>query len=357
MSNFFNKFVSAILLLSPLLVSPLNAETDAYADEDQEKVIVYNWSDYIPQQVLDSFTKETGIKVEYSTYDNNETMYMRLKLLRGRGYDVIVPSTNLVQRMARDGLLQQLDFELLDNFKNLDKNLLNKSYDPDNKFSIPYLWGTTGIAANTEVIDTEQIAGWSDLWHKRWANKLILLDDKRDVFHIALKAEGYSTNTSDADEIRLAYEKLSRLLPNIKKFSAAPLEDLAKDSAGIGMSWNGDVFAAREDIPKLKYIYPKEGVGLWVDSFVIPNRAINVDNAHAFINYMMRPEIAALCTEEMGYATPNLQGLMLLDESVRNDPVIYPSPELLKNTEFQQDVSDQALRLYEYYWDKIKAGE
>lgn len=348
------KLIFAALLLIFLPVSLLNAAT---ADPDKEKVIVYNWSDYIPQQVLDSFTKETGIEVNYSTYDNNETMYMRLKLLRGRGYDVVVPSTNLVQRMARDGLLQQLDFELLDNFKNIDKSLLNKNYDPDNQFSIPYLWGTTGIAVNTEAIDPAQITSWSDLWDKKWKSKLVLLDDMRDVFHIALKAEKYSTNTSDADEIRLAYEKLSRLLPNTKKFSPAPLEDFTKGDADLGMSWNGDVFAAREDMPKLKYIYPKEGVSLWVDSFVIPTRATNVENAHAFINYMMRPEVAALCTEELGYATPNFNGRMLLDEAVRNDPVIFPPQELLNNTEFQQDVSDEALKLYQAYWDKLKAGE
>lgn len=351
--NGFRMLLWTVFALTLLLVAPANANTEI----EKEKVIVYNWSEYIPQQVLDSFTKETGIEVEYSTYDSNEVMYMRLRLLRGRGYDVIVPSTNIVHRMARDGLLQPLDFDQLENFRHLDITLLNKSYDPDNQFSIPYLWGSTGIAVNTENVDVEQITDWSDLWHKRWRGKLVLLDDMRDVFHIALKTEGYSTNTSDADEIREAYEKLSRLLPNVKAFSPAPLEELTGGSADIGTSWNGDVFAALEDMPGLKYIYPKEGASLWVDSFVIPARATNVDNAHAFINYMMRPEVAALCTEELGYATPNMAGRELLDEALRNNPTIFPPQELLENSEFQQDVSDQALRLYQAYWDKIKAGK
>lgn len=351
--NGFRILLSAVFALTLLLVAPANANTEL----DKEKVIVYNWSDYIPQQILDSFTKETGIEVEYSTYDSNEAMYMRLKLLQGRGYDIIVPSTNIVSRMARDGLLQPLDFDQLENFKHLDVSLLNKSYDPGNQFSIPYLWGSTGIAVNTESVDLDQITDWSDLWHKHWRGKLVLLDEMRDVFHLALRAEGFSTNTSDADEIRQAYEKLSRLSPNIKTFSGSPLEEFANGNTDIGVSWNGDVFAAREDIPGLKYIYPKEGVGLWVDSFVIPARATNTDNAHSFINYMMRPEVAALCTEELGYATPNRAGRELLNEALRNNPTIFPPQELLGNSEFQQDVSDQALRLYQAYWDKIKAGE
>jgi spermidine/putrescine transport system substrate-binding protein len=354
----FRPVMRASFLLGCLFsFSVVCAAESAETPENVESVIVYNWSDYIPEQVLTSFTEETGIKVHYSTYDNNEAMYMRLKLLRGRGYDVIVPSTNLVNRMAREGLLQPLEPELLDNFKNLDPSLLNKAYDPDNEFSIPYLWGTTGIAVNTATVDIKNITSWSDLWHRRWKGKLILLDDMRDVFHIALKAGRHSTNSNNSDEIRQAYERLARLLPNINKFSPAPIDEMTVGNSDIGVSWNGDVYAARDITPGLEYIYPQEGVSLWLDSFVIPARARNVENAHAFINYMMRPEVAALCTQELGYATANAAGRQLLDESVRNDPVIFPPPELLNNTEFQQDVSDQAMQLYEVYWNKLKANE
>lgn len=320
-----------------------------------EKVRVYNWSDYIPEGVLEEFTKETGIQVEYSTYDSNEIMYQKVKLFKGRGFDVLVPSTYLVQRMRSEGLIQNIDHKQISNFKNLDPGLLNQNYDPNNAFSIPYLWGTTGIIVNRQMIANTEIKSWKDLWAKQWRGKLVLIDDVRDVFHMALKINGHSINTTNSDEIKQAYDRLVKLLPNVMFFSDNPLEELLSQKSGIGTIWNGEAVIAQENSKNYEYIYPEEGASFWVDSFVISNRASNIENAHTFIDYMLRPEVAKKCLEELGYATPNLEALKLVDKNISNNPTIFPEKSIFKKAEFQQDIGS-AMELYLFYWGKLKGG-
>lgn len=319
----------------------------------QEKVIVYNWSDYMPDSVLDGFTKETGIEVEYSTYDNNEVMHARLEVLRGRGYDVIVPSTYMIKDMAESGLIQKIDKSKLKNFSNLDPTLLNQPYDPNNNYSIPYLWGSTGIALNRDEYKGVEIKKWEDLLDIKLRSKLVMQDDMRDVFSVGLKAKGFSINSTSEDEINDAYYFLEKLSNNIKLYSGSPQEDFLSGAVDIGLMWNGDAVAAKESIKNLDYIYPEEGVSFWADSFAIPSRAQNVQNAHKFIDYMLRPEIAVLCTEDMGYATPNLVGKSMLPEETRRNESIFPSPEVINVSEFQESVSD-AYEIYQIYWAKLK---
>lgn len=321
------------------------------------KVVVYNWSEYIPEGVLEAFTKETGIEVQYSTFENNEIMYSKLQLQKGKGYDVVVPSTYFVSKMREEKLLQPIDKKRLSNFKHLDPNMLDKLYDPGNAYSIPYLWGSTGIGVNTDAIDPADITAWNDLWDPKWHGKLLLTDDVREVFHMALKTLGYSTNTSKPEEIKQAYEKLTKLMPNVLVFNAdAPREPFLAGDVNLGMIWSGEVSMAREEMPDLAYIYPKEGASFWIDSFVIPSGAENVENAHKFIDYMLRPEVAKLAVEEIGYATPNLTARGMLDESIRNDPVIFPPAEVVSAGEFQKDIGSRAMELMNSYWEKLKAG-
>lgn len=321
------------------------------------KVVVYNWAEYIPQGVVEAFEQETGIKVEYSTYENNEVMYAKLKLQQGKGYDVVVPSTYLVAKMRDEGLLQKLDHGKLTNFKNLDKNLLDKPYDPGNQYSIPYLWGSTGIAVNAKEVDPASITGWADLWDAKWQGKLLLTDDVREVFHMALKKNGFSTNTTNQDEIKTAYEDLQKLMPNVRVFNAdAPREPFLAGDVSIGMIWSGEASMAQKENPDIKYIYPKEGAAFWVDSFAIPSGAENVDNAHKFIDYMLRPEVGKKVVEELAYSTPNAAALVLLPEALRNDPVVVPPAELVAKGEFQDDVGNAIIGIYNSYWDKLKSG-
>lgn len=331
---------------------------EIYSDEAvqviEETVVVYNWSDYIPESLLEDFTKETGIKVEYSTFGSNEVMYSKLKILRGRGYDVIFPSTYLVSLMKEEGLIQPLNHKLLKNINNLSVELSNLPYDLGNKYSIPYLWGTTGVAIDRKKYSDAKLESWSDLWDKKWQKSLVLQDDMREVFHMALKVNGHSTNSSDPDEIKLAYERLLRLLPNIKGFNDFPAEQFLSNEAAIGLAYSGDIKTAQYEKSDLEYIYPVEGTTIWIDSLVIPSRAKNVDNAHKFIDYMLRPEVAALCASEVGYATPNVGGKELLTKALQSDPVMFPGKEVMDRAEYQTNVG-AATATYKLYWEKLKS--
>jgi len=327
------------------------------ASAADDKVVIYNWSEYIPDGVLEEFTEETGIEVEYNTYESNEVMYSKIKIQGATGYDVIVPSSYYISKMSREGLLADIDQSKLTNLKHLDKSLLNKDYDKGNQHSIPYTWGSTGIGINTDDIDKSSISSWKDLWDSQWENSLLLTDDVREVFQMALAINGHSANTRDAGEIKQAYELLQKLMPNVLTFNSdAPREPYMAGDVSLGMIWNGEVIMAQEEMPEIDYIYPSEGVILWVDSFAIPANAEHKDAAHQFINFMLRPEIAARTVDYIGYATPNKDALELLDEETRNNPTIFPSQAIINRGEFQEDVGDEATALYNDYWEKLKAG-
>ncbi len=339
------------------LVSSLLCLLSAAAVADG-KVVVYNWAEYIPEGVLEQFTEETGIEVEYSTYDNNATMYAKLKLQKGKGYDIVVPSTYLVSLMRKDGLIQPIDQSKLSNFKHLDPDLLNKPFDPSNEYSIPYLWGSSSIAVNTDNVDPASVSSFADLWDPKWKNQLLILDDVREVFHMAYKINGVSTNTTDPAEIKKAYEKLRELMPNVLVFNVdAPREPLLAGDVSVGTVWSGEAYMAQEENPAIQYIYPSEGASFWIDSFVIPFGAANVENAHKFLDFMLRPEIAKQAVEEIGYATPNLTARDLLDEETRQNPIIFPSAEVINAGEFQEDIGEEANALMNDYWEKLKSGQ
>lgn len=321
------------------------------------EVYVYNWTEYVPESVLEQFTKETGIKVIYTTYDSNEAMYAKVKLLGGEGYDVVVPSTYFVNRMRREGLLLPLDKSKLPNFANLDKNFLNKPYDPDNEYSAPYLWGGSGIIADTDSVSTAGMDSWRWLWNPELKGRVLLQDDLRDVLGIGLLLKGYSVNDTDPEHIREAYEVMKTLAPNVRVFNSDnPKSAYLGGEVAAGMIWNGEAHQAMAEMDSLKFAWAREGGLLWMDNFVIPKNARNVDNAHAFINFMLRPDVAAQCCEEYGYATPNKAALKLLPDELRESTVIFPPEEVVARSEFQNDVGE-AILTYEKYWHMLKAGQ
>ncbi len=350
--------MSIKLLLANVIVAfflPGLILVPSWADQIEQKIVVYNRLNYIPEGVLEDFTKETGINVEYSTYSNDELLFTKTRLLKGRGYDVLISSTDLVDRMRREGLIQPIDHHKLPSYKQLDPSLLNKPYDPQNEFSIPYLWGSTGITIDTSMVDVNKITSWQDLWHRQWRDKLLLINDMREVFHIALKVNGYSINTTDPEEIKRAYEKLRALLPNIKVGSLEARKNFLSDTVDLGVTKNDEAVKTQADNLSVQYVYPREGANFWIDSFVVPSRSTNVENAHKFIDYILRPEIAARCVEELGYASSNLAARGLLSETLRNNPAIFPPQEVLSKVEFQKDIG-AAIELYQLYWGKLIAG-
>nr|WP_319393541.1 extracellular solute-binding protein [uncultured Desulfobacter sp.] len=343
-------FFRPLMILSFLLLAALHAQA-------AEKIYVYNWTEYLPESVIEQFTKETGIEVVYTTYDSNETMYAKLKLIQKDGYDVAVPSTYFVSKMGREGMLVKLDQTLLPNMKNLDPELLNKNYDPHNNYSIPYLWGSTGIAVNTDEMPKERITSWKDLWNPEFKGRLLLQDDLREVFHMALRLKGYSGNTTDPKEIEQAYLLLKKLMPNVLLFNSdSPRLPFIAGEVGIGMMWNGEAWMAQQENPAIQYVYPKEGASFWVDSFVIPKGARNPKGAHQFINFMMKPEVAKVCVEEYGYPTPVKPAVDLLDPKLKSDRTIFPDTAIIKQGEFQNDVGP-AIEIYQRYWEKLRTGD
>lgn len=334
-----------LLLLVSLLLTSIVAKA--------QTLNIYNWSDYLPESVITQFKYATGIEINYITYESNEEMYDKIKAGGGE-YDLVIPSTYYVSKMQKEGLLQLIDKGKLKNFNNLDPRLLNQQHDPNNEFSIPYLWGTTALFIDTSQLKTASPKSWSDLWRPEYKGKLILTDDMREVFHVALRVLGYSGNSTNPKEIEAAYNKLIALGPNVAEYNSEdPRDAIVEARAAAGMIWNGEAFQAHEDRFTVNYIYPAEGAILWMDSLVIPKGAKNVEAAYLFLDYLMRPGVAALVSENIGYATPNRKAYKYLSPWTRGSNIVYPNDAILKNAELQIDVGD-ALPIYEKYWQKLR---
>jgi len=323
----------------------------------QEKLVnIYNWSNYISSEILRQFTKETGIKVNYATYDSNETMYAKLKANPHSGYDIVVPSTYFVDHMRRQGMLRALDKTKLSNIKNLDPALLNKSYDPGNRYSIPYFWSSTGIVINTRYHALGQVENWTDFWNPKYRNQLLLLNDVHEVFSIALFALGYSPNDTDPEHIRQAYFKLKQLMPNVRLFSDDAVKSLYLDEdLTLGMAWNGDIYQAMQENSAIRFIYPQDGFIVAIDSMAIPVGATHLDNAYRFINFILRPDVAKKISLATGYASPNQAAVKRMPRAVLNNPTIYPDPKTLERSVIQVDVG-AAEAIYQKYWELLKVG-
>lgn len=321
-------------------------------------VNVFIWADYLPTSVIQAFEKETGIHVNYAEYDSNETMYAKLKADPTVSYDVIVPSDYFIDRMRKQNMLQALDKSQLSNMQYLNPALLNRPFDPNNEYSLPYLWGTVGIVVNKKYLSPDQVTSWADLWQPRYKDSLMMLNDMRMVFSVALISLGYSINETDPEHIKQAYLKLKALMPNIKLFNSEATHSIYIDEdAWVGINFSGDTYRDSRENPNLVYIYPKEGFVIWIDNLAIPKGAPHLENAYKFINFILRPENAAKIALAEAYSSPNLVVMQkLFPANLRNDPMFNPSPEILKRGKSQRDLGDTTA-IYEKYWEKLKMGE
>jgi spermidine/putrescine transport system substrate-binding protein len=318
---------------------------------------VYNWADYLPNTVIKQFEQETGIQVNYTEYDSNETLYAKLKTSPQAGYDVIFPSSYFVDRMRKENMLLKLDMAKLSNVRHLNPELMHQAFDPHNEFSVPYLWGTTGIVINKKFIKPNTVKSWSDFWRPEYQNQLLLFDDVREVFAIALFRLGYSINDTNSEHIKQAYMLLKQLWPNIKLFNIEAEQNIYIDEdAFIGMGLNGEIFNAISENPNLEYIYPKDGFEIWMDSITIPKNAPHKEAAYQFINFLLRPEIAKEISISLGFSTPNLSAAHMLPDEMRNSPIVNPDNHILKRGQYLIDLGETNM-LYEKYWNKLKTGE
>lgn len=323
--------------------------------KEAKRLYIYAWYNEIPREVVLAFEKETGIDVIISTYNDNEILFAKLKASPHSGFDLVMPSNYYVERMRLQNMLEPIDFKKLPNSNLIPSQFKNPSYDPKDAYSIPFLWGTTGIFVNKKFHDPKTVRQWRDLTEKKYKNQLMLLNDAREVFSMALIANGMDPNTSSHNDIKKAYDFLVTLLPNIRVFNSDSLPAIFIDEdLTIGMAWNGDVYRGREENPDLEFIYPEDGFIIWVDCFAIPKYAPHPDNAHQFLNFILRPDMSAKATKHFGYATANTKAHQFLPEKMQNSRIIFPDAAALKHGRFQRNLSSDTLEMYANYWEQLK---
>ena len=346
----YKKIVSLLTigLLSATMMTGCGKGTDS------TKVLnVYNVGDYIDEELINKFEKETGIKVLYETYDTNETMYQKVNS-GSTNYDLVFPSDYMVEKMKNEGLLQKIDFNNIPNIKYIGKDFLNPVYDKTNEYSVPYMWGTFGILYNKKMVK-EPVDSWDILWNPKYKGNILMFDSVRDTMGIALKKLGYSINSTDSKQINEAKNALIKQ----KDLVLAYVNDEGKDrllgeEAAMGIVYSGDAVNLMNENPNLQYVIPKEGTNKWVDTMCIPKTAQNKKEAEMFINFLLDPENAKTNAEYIGYSIPNEGALKLLDKEITENPVAYPSEEVLAKCETFRDLGDK-IKLYDKAWIELKS--
>ncbi|MBM6593833.1 polyamine ABC transporter substrate-binding protein [Microvirga pudoricolor] len=360
--------VSAVLSLGVAL-----GATSAALAQDKT-VNVYNWSDYIDPKALDAFTKETGIKVVYDTYDNNEIV--ETKLLAGKsGYDIVVPSGPFLQRLIGAKIFQRLDKAKLPNLSNAWPEIAQRLavFDPGNQYAVNYMWGTTGIGLNTKKVreilgENVPLNTWDLLMKPEYASKLkacgiYVLDSPEDLFPGILAYLGLNPDSKRTDDLTKAGDALFRVRGNVQKFhSSEYINALANGDICMAVGYSGDMIQAKNRAEEAKngveisYVIPREGALMWFDNFAIPADARNVAEAHAFINFMMRPEIAAMNTNFVSYASGNLAAKAAVKPEILNDPGIYPDEATFKRLFTNTAYDDRSQRTVTRLWTRVKTG-
>ncbi len=336
-----------------LIVAMIASVLAGCSSSDKQTLTVYNWGDYIDESVLDEFEEEFNVKVIYDTFSTNEDMYVKLKS-GGSNYDVAFPSDYMIERMIKEDMLEKVDMSKIDNYKYIDDQFKNLEFDPNNEYSVPYMWGTVGILYN-ETMVTEPVDSWDILWDEKYEGQILMMDSQRDSIGITLKKLGYSLNSRNAEELDLAKEELIKQKPLVMAYVVDEVKDMMiGEEAALAVVWSGDAVVMIDENENLNYVVPKEGSNLWFDNMVIPKGSENKELAEEFINFMTRPEIALKNAEYIGYSTPNTETMELLDEETRNDEVAYPSDEVIENCEVFLDPSD-FLKEYDRIWTEIKA--
>lgn len=350
------KKLSALILATTLSTSLFTGCDNSSGIGDNGTINVFNVGDYINPELINKFQLETKIKVVYDTYDTNESMYQKVMTNPGQ-YDLVVPSDYMVEKMIKNDMLDEINFLNIPNIVNIDPNYRGLSFDKENKYTVPYMWGTVGIIYDADVV-TEPVTSWDILWDDKYNNKDVLMFDSiRDTFAVSLKRLGYSLNTVNPSEIEAAKQDLIK-----QKKSVGPLyagddvkDKMINGEASIATVWSGDaMYIMGESYLNLKYVVPKEGSNKWFDSMVIPKDAPNKSGAESFINFLCDAENAKENVDYIGYSTPNKAAFDLLDDEIKNNESAYPSNGILDNCEIFTDLGDK-LKLYDEAWTILNA--
>ncbi|MEK4484947.1 ABC transporter substrate-binding protein [Psychrobacillus sp. FSL H8-0484] len=311
-----------------------------------DTVTIFNWGEYIDPDLIAQFEEESGYRVVYETFDSNEAMMTKIEQ-GGTSYDIAVPSEYAIEKMKENDLLLPIDHTKIPNLKNIDPYFLDLSFDPKNKYSIPYFWGTVGIVFNPTLLDGQTFESWETLWDPSLRGQVLLVDGAREVIGMGLNSLGYSLNSTNEKELHEALEKLKKLSPNIKAIIGDEVTQLMiNEEAAVALTWSGQAADMMSENEELDYAVPKEGSNLWFDNMVIPKTAANIEGAHAFINFILDAEVSAQNADYVGYSIPNAAAVELMDEEVTSDERFYPSEEQLDNLEVYNNLGLEMLGKY-----------
>lgn len=356
-SRFLLRKVVPAAMVSIITIGGIFYSTKADRLGGDNQVIVYNWGEYLDPDAIEMFEEETGIDVVYEEYETNEIMYPKIQS-GAIAYDVVCPSDYMIERMIENDLLAEINFDNVPNIKNIGDVYMEQSrqFDPDNKYSVPYLWGTVGILYNKTMVD-EPIDSWSVLWDEKYKDSILMQDSVRDAFGVALKYLGYSLNSTDLDELTAAQKLLIEQKPLVQAYVVDQVRDkMIGNEAAIGVIYSGEAIYTQLENPDLEYVIPKEGSNIWIDSLVIPKNAKHKENAEAFINFVCRPEIAKMNFDFITYSIPNEGGRALIEEpELRNSKIAFPDAKELERCETFKFLGDENDAVYNKLWREVKS--
>lgn len=348
--------IGALALLACLVMAL--AGCGGEKKESKGQVKIFNWGEYIDEEVIEQFEEETGIEVVYDTFETNEAMYPIIEA-GGVAYDAICPSDYMIEKLIANDLLAELDLDNIPNVKYISEGIMegSKTFDPENKYSVPYTFGTLGILYNTELIDDE-IDSWEALWNEEYKGNILMYNSPRDLFVAPLEILGYSINTTDEAQLDEAKELLLAQKPLLQRYVMDQIKDsMISGSASVAMCYSGEVLQLQSSNPDLKYVVPKEGSNYFIDSWVIPANAENKENAEAWINFLNRPEIALKNFEYITYSTPNTGAQALMDEELLKNPAVFPGEDVLSKCEVFHSLGTDGDALFNDLWLQIKDAQ
>lgn len=347
-----NKLMKALSLAGSVLIAGMLFT--GCSQQSGESITFFNYGENIDKETLKQFEEEYGIKVKMSTFDDMDTMYLKLSESNAQ-YDVILVSDAVMPKMIEGGLLQELNKDNIPNISQMDEEYLDLSIDPENKYSVPYMFGTIGIIYDKNVV-TEAVDSWDILWDEQYKGKVFMFDTYRDTIGATLKRLGYSMNSENPDEL----EEAKQLLIEQRKL-VDPIYGvdngtsmIASGETALNMIWSGEGLNLQDEYPNLVYTIPKEGANFWIDSLCIPANAKNVEGAEKFINFVSDKESAFRIADEIGYTTPNKEARLEQPEHVRNNPNAYMPKELMELSELYVPLSLDVKKMYDRVWTDIK---
>ncbi len=357
--NRFLRVLGSALLLACLI---LGLATTGSAAKEQVTINVYNWGQYISDgtdgyiDVNAEFEKETGIKVNYITYDSNETMYTKLKT-GGSSYDVIIPSDYMIARLIEEDMLLPLNYDNIPNAAYVMPAYRGMAHDPQDAYSVPYTWGCTGIIYNTKYVDEADVGSWDLLWNEKYSGKILMFDNPRDAFGVAEFCLGYDLNTTNEQELQACAELLKKQKPLVQDYFMDQMYSaLEHEEAWIGVYYAGDFIQMQWENEALAFCFPKEGFNLFVDSFCIPKSCQNKDAAEAYINFLCRPDICGQNLDYLGYSAPIEGATEYMDEEMATNPIAYPDEATLARGRAFLNLPAKTNQKMDSLWLEVKTG-